>query len=103
MRSWQEDVLLGAEQKGDSLLISISSKNPWTGKLYFDKQRHKENMNLPIDWPRINQFPEWFIILSTQEYKFVDLANQDIRTYQGAELLDGLELFIEGDKKFIVY
>jgi len=103
VKPWKEDVLLGAEQKGDSLLITITSKKPWTGKLYFDKQRHKENMNLPIDWPRINQFPEWFTVLSTQEYKFVDLDKKNVKSLQGTELIGGLDVAIEGDKNFIVY
>jgi len=47
--------------KRDSLLISIKSGNSLAKENYFlISLRHKANMNLPMDWARINQFPEWF-------------------------------------------
>ena len=70
VQPWREDLLLGAEQKGDSLLITLKSAEPWKGKLYFDYPRSKENMKLPMDWPRINQFPEWFTVTGSALYRF---------------------------------
>jgi hypothetical protein len=67
---WRADLYLGAEQKGDSLLITLRSSEPWKGKLYFDYSRFKENMKLPIDWPRINQFPEWFTVKTVNPIRF---------------------------------
>ena len=51
VQPWRDDLLLGAEQKGDSLLITLKSAQPWQGKLYFDYPRSKENMKLPMDYP----------------------------------------------------
>ena len=34
----------------------------------FDRKRHKEFMHLPMDWPRINQFPEYYTIEKEKKY-----------------------------------
>lgn len=62
VQPWNPEIKLGAEQKGDTLYISVKSTKKWEGKLFFDKARHKTEMNMPLDWPRINQFSEWFAI-----------------------------------------
>ena len=38
------------------------------GRLLFDVPRHKTVMHMPIDWPRINQFPEWFTVQADRQY-----------------------------------
>ncbi len=103
VQPWREDLILGAEQNGDSLLISISAKKPWTGKLYFDKPRYKENMKLPIDWPRINQFPEWFTADKAAQYQLVDFDKQEQKQYGGNQLIDGVDLEITDGKKLVVF
>ena len=102
-KPWRDDLLLGAEQKGDSLLISIQASTPWEGKLYFDKARHRENMYLPVDWPRINQFPEWYIVNSDQEYQLVDLNEKASKAHKGQELKAGMDLKIDGEKWLVIY
>jgi len=74
------------------LLITLKSEKPWTGKLYFDKTRYQENMKLPLDWPRINQFPEWFTLNATQEYHITDINKQTIGDLKGEELMQGIVL-----------
>ena len=103
VKPWRKDLLLGSEQKGDSLLITLKSSSPWTGKLYFDKKRYQENMNLPINWPRINQFPEWFTVDLDGEYHVVDLEGQLIKTQIGRDLTKGINLTVEGEKRIIVH
>lgn len=103
VKPWRNDLLLGSEQKGDSLLITIESGEPWTGKLYFDKERFKENMNLPIDWPRINQFSEWFTIKKEGDYQLVDIASKEVKNHKGDQLLQGIELNLTEEKKLILY
>jgi len=102
-KPWRSDLFLGAEQKGDSLLISIKSEEPWAGKLFFDKARYKENMKLPMDWPRINQFPEWVTIKKDGDYQLVDITDKVVKTHKGDELLQGIVLNIEGEKKLILF
>jgi len=82
-------VALGAVLDGKRLAIAITAQKPWTGVLYFDTQRYKNNMHLPMDWPRINQFPEWFTIDPEKTYN----VNRD-GVAQQTSLNDGLALDI---------
>lgn len=59
---WREDVKIGAVRDGDALYLSLSAERDWSGKLVFDRPRHRSIMQLPLDYPRINQFPEWFTL-----------------------------------------
>jgi hypothetical protein len=95
--------MLGAEQKGDSLLVSIKTDQPWEGKLFFDKKRFKENMKLPIDWPRINQFPEWFTVERDRKYVMVDIDQKKRSNPGSSDLINGIDIKIEGEQRFIVY
>ena len=103
MQSWQNDIFIGAEQKGDSLLISLQTQTPWKGKLFFDRKRHKENLNLPIDWPRINQFPEWFTAIEDRDYQVVGIDEKIVNEFKGSELINGIDIELSGNKKLVVY
>ena len=102
-KPWRSDLLLGAEQKGDSLYISIKSEKPWSGKLYFDFKRYKENLHLPIDWPRINQFPQWYAVGMDENYSIIDINDGERISKKGAELKEGIAMDIAGEKKLIVF
>ena len=102
-RPFREDLLLGAEQKGDSLLITIEASRPWEGTVYFDKPRHKENMGLPMDWPRINQFPEWYTVEKDREYKLMDLDEKTSNAHHGNSLISGIEMTVDGRKRIVVF
>jgi hypothetical protein len=68
---WREDVRVGAVRDGDGVAISVSADTPWSGRLVFDRPRAQENLRLPVDWPRINQFPEWFTVRAERSYDVV--------------------------------
>ena len=70
--------------------MSVTAGEAWEGKLVFDKPRHKVNFHLPLDWPRINQFPEWFAPEADARYSFRDMATRLVFTQTGKELHDGL-------------
>ena len=58
---WREDVRLGAALDAEGALrIQVEAQRPWNGTLHVDRPRHREYLRLPLDYPRINQFPEWF-------------------------------------------
>ncbi len=92
---WREDLILGAVRKGDSLYLCITADKHWSGRLVFDTPRHKTNMGLPLDWPRINQFPEWFTAQSGESYIVDDIETGEIRTCSGSELHEGLKLSVK--------
>lgn len=59
---WRADVRIGAVREGGSLFISLAADRPWSGRIRFDRPRHREILRLPLDYPRINKFPEWFTV-----------------------------------------
>ena len=65
---WREDIEIGAVQEDSLLYLTISAAEDWDGRLMFDKKRHSEYMHLPEDWPRINQFPEYFTVDKDKNY-----------------------------------
>lgn len=95
VQPWNQDVYLGAESRGDTVYISLGSNERWEGTVYFDKPRHAENFRLPVDWPRINQFPEWFTVSADRKYRLIDIQKGSSREVPGITLLDGLPLVLE--------
>lgn len=89
---WHEDVIFGAVEKDDKLWVILQSDSHWKGRLIFDKPRHKENLNMPIDYPRINQFPEWFTAQVDAWYKVFDLKDGQTIVLSGDALQQGLEI-----------
>jgi hypothetical protein len=92
IQPWRKDVIVGADRKGDTLLVALSSANDWEGKLTFDFPRHKEFLHLPIDYTRLNQFPEWFTVDRNASYT-LEIVNRDSKqTLTGQQLVDGVAL-----------
>jgi len=88
---WREDLVLGAERRGDSLIVSVKAEKPWSGTLQFDPPRARQWLKLPIDWPRINQFPEWYPVLTSQRYTLTEPARgRQARQVAGDALVKGL-------------
>jgi hypothetical protein len=100
---WSNDLILGADLRGDTLRIALSTTKEWEGKLTFDYPRHKEIFHLPIDYTRLNQFPEWFTADRKARYHF-NIVNRDVnKVVTGEELIGGIPLKIEaGDACYIV-
>ena len=69
---WRPDVRIGAVRETGGIAISIAADRPWQGRLIFDRARHRAFMKLPIDYPRINQFPEWFVVEPGRSYALHD-------------------------------
>ncbi|NLH17961.1 MAG: hypothetical protein GX455_15400 [Phycisphaerae bacterium] len=99
IRPWRVDVRFGAVRQGDTLHVVIVADQPWEGRLVFDRPRHKPIMKLPMDYTRINQFPEWFTINETGQYEVkTKLNRQQIAT--GADLAAGIPIRLS-DKEVI--
>jgi hypothetical protein len=84
---WRDDLRLGAVLGPDgSLQVFLASDWPWSGKLRFDRPRHRSQIYLPMDYPRINQFPEWSTFGATQKY--------EVRVGEGpARIVEGVDLY----------
>ncbi len=87
---WRSDVILGAAKGENETCFVLTSEREWEGKLVFDSQRHKTILNLPIDYPRINQFPEWFTAVKEQEYELTFSGKKRPESYTGVQLLEGI-------------
>ena len=90
IRPWRKDVVFGAVRDGDTLYVTLSAEQPWEGELIFDRPRHKEIMHLPVDYPRINHFPEWYTVEAGARYG-VEIDGK-ASEHAGRELVSGLAL-----------
>ncbi len=98
---WRQDVILGAEKTNEEMYFVITAENKWVGKLVFDAQRHKTILNLPIDYPRINQFPEWFAAAEGKKYSIVSSQKELSGEYSANDLLEGISLKIDAGEQII--
>jgi hypothetical protein len=87
---WREDVRFGASRKDGKLYLVVTAEKPWKGRVRFDVPRHREYLKLPIDYTRINQFPEWFTVDKDESYTVRRVAAPDPETRSGTELSEGL-------------
>lgn len=92
---WRSDVKVGAVMNGEDLLISISVAEDWQGKLRFDSPRHSTAMHMPFDWPRINQFPEWFAPTEDLNFEWMNLQDSKSEGYTGKELWTGVPVSLK--------
>lgn len=88
IQPWREDVRLGAELDEDGTLrLYLAADRPWQGKLVFDQPRHQVFMHMPMDYPRINQFPEWFTVAADGKYRVT--IGKDSVEIVGSKLIEG--------------
>lgn len=99
---WREDLVLGAVSSGNATCFVLNSEKDWNGKLVFDSRRHKTNMGLPVDYPRINQFPEWFTVVPGKKYFITSSDKKHSGNYDGEQLLQGLNIKLKAGKNMIV-
>jgi len=99
VRPWRADVRFGAVRIGDTLHVSLIAEKAWSGKLVFDHARHKVQMHLPLDYPRINQFPEWFTVSADRQYSVRKTAADSERKLTGKQLHAGLALELKAGKE----
>lgn len=99
---WRSDVILGAEKADNETFFVLTCEKDWQGKLNFDAQRHKTNMGLPIDYPRINQFPEWFTIQNGKQYTITSSNKKITAKYKGEDLLRGIPVELMAGERLIL-
>ncbi|MCD6304536.1 MAG: hypothetical protein J7M21_06200 [Planctomycetes bacterium] len=95
-RPWRKDLRLGAVRTGGKVYVSLYAAEPWSGRLVFDRPRHKVQLHLPIDYPRINQFPEWFTVEAAASYRVTDVTAGKEATLTGRQLAEGMAASLPG-------
>jgi len=106
LRPWREDVTLGAVRRGDTLYVHVTADAAWSGSIRFDPPRHETVMNLPMDYPRINQFPAWFPVAPRAAYRVAPAGEGEERgTHPGTALIEGLAMDVAAgeEKRFVVH
>jgi hypothetical protein len=83
---WRDDLRLGAVRLPDGSIQAVLTGDwPWSGTLRFDRPRNRDRMYLPFDYPRINQFPEWFTAEATKDYE-IKIGDAPARVVKGHDL-----------------
>ena len=100
VRPWRKDIILGADRSDDTLKISLSGIEAWKGILTFDYKRHAEILHLPIDYPRLNQFPEWFTANREAKYRFKVLNHDIDQVYTGEQLVNGVPFEMKSNSTY---
>lgn len=91
VQDWRADVKVGAVADSGRLYVQVSAARPWKGLLKLDSPRYRENLGLTIDYPRINQFPQWYAIEPTLLYQ-VSINGVPLHEMLGDDLIQGLPL-----------
>jgi len=101
IQPWRSDVILGAEKTETETYFVLTAETDWEGKLVFDAPRHKTILHLPIDYPRINQFPEWFTAEEEKEYSVVSSNKEITGKYSGKQFVDGIPVKLKAREKLV--
>jgi hypothetical protein len=99
VQPWRADVRFGAVREGGSIFLCLNADQPWEGRLIFDRPRHEMVMHLPLDYTRINQFPEWFTVEAGKDYQ-VRLGPDRSEVVTGEEMAKGIPVRLEPGKTF---
>ncbi len=98
---WRDDLKLGAARDGDGIVIYLSAKDPWKGRLIFDVPRHSLWFNFAHDWPRINYLPEYFTVNPKNNYT-VKMDSDTTRVMTGESLRSGLPVALEAGEELTI-
>ncbi|MCA9229874.1 MAG: hypothetical protein KDA57_04430 [Planctomycetales bacterium] len=97
IQPWRADVRLGAVPSEEGICLSLAADKPWRGRLAFDVPRHRKYTNLPLDYPRINQFPEWFVVDEEARYE-VRVGDGHVEMLTGMELSQGWSIELKNSQ-----
>jgi hypothetical protein len=96
-RPWRSDLRFGAMRDGEALRIALTAEKDWEGRILFDQPRHRQILNLPVNYPRLNEWSEWFTVETGRRYQ-VKAGNARPEERTGAELAQGLSLSLKAGK-----
>jgi hypothetical protein len=89
---WSPETLLGGvEEGGGCLVLWAASSQDWTGSLVLDQPRHRDFYNMPYDYARLNEWPEWFTASAGTAYRVTD-GQGATTTQDGQALITGVPL-----------
>ncbi len=98
IQPWREDVIFGTVEQDGNVYLSLHADEEWEGIIKFDFNRSGLTMNLPLDYPRINQFPEWFVVSDDKEYRLEFTGDNREEIVEGKILKAGIPIQIDKDR-----
>lgn len=103
LTNWRKDIRWGAAPLPDGgIMVVIDADENWSGTLHFDVPRHQTVLQLPADYPRINQFPEWFTVKTDANYVLQSGQDQPHRIVTAEDLKKGLPVSVAGGKEWVL-
>lgn len=96
---WRKDIRLGASESGGELTLVGWADGGWQGKLVFDHARSRDHVGLPLNYPRLNEWPEWWTAEPNSFYEV--RTEKDSRTVSGRQLIEGLPLSLGKGKPWM--
>ena len=97
LQPWREDVRIGAFNTGTGLYLHLETEQPWKGRVIFDSARHQQYRT--VNYPRVNEWPEWFTADKGSVYVVSDVKKNTARTYTGGELLHGIDMSLDNHQE----
>lgn len=96
LEPWDRRVHLGAVRDGETgpVTMTVTADTAWTGVLRLDHPRHRDHLHLPLNYPRLNEWPEWFTVEHDRRYE-VRLDDAPPVARLGAELVQGLPMTLQ--------
>ena len=99
---WMPAATVGATRDGGCATIVVSAGRDWQGRLVFDTPRHALHLKLPVNYPRLNEWPEWFTVDQAARYRLVDAAAGEDRLVDGTELGAGVPLTLSAGSERVL-
>ncbi len=99
---WREDLRLSAQMKKQGVRVMVAADSAWSGRLRFDIARHKQYMRMPVDYPRINQFPEWFTVEASKQYRIRNRMTGETSILQGSALSRGIPVSLSAGTEILL-
>lgn len=98
---WHAGLAWGASAADTGLEVRLESTTDWQGRLILDRPRHRLHLRLPTNYPRLNEFPEWFTVEAERPYE-VRCGAAEPETRTGAQLAEGFHLSLKAQQAVIV-
>lgn len=98
LSKWDKDVIYGAVVSDRKLHVAVTASKNWEGELKLGTSMHRVNLNLPLNYPRINQYQEWYPVDSEKSYRVFNLHTGYKEVVKGQKLIDGYHVSVQGDQ-----
>ncbi|MDR1723714.1 MAG: hypothetical protein LBR84_07245 [Tannerella sp.] len=99
---WDNNLIYGALVKDGKIFLTLSSPTERTVRLHFEPELHRSNLNMPVNYPRINQFQEWFPVDSNKTYRITNAKTGKSVRVTGSQLLDEYEVTINANEALCI-